>query len=1273
MTRAPALGERAALRGYRWQYDHAAELVYDALVDNDFEELRLTDPAAGRVDDLVLVRGGRTEAYQFKSGGIGYLTFSDVLRRGARGEPSLVRSLADGWRDLRTVEHDTRVYLVAEQLASVNDHLGDNDVGRPSPDHFKAFIDQVLTPVRSGSIELEDISDRWNSALQRLRKASGLEPDEFGDFLRALHLETGAGTGLPARQSRRRSDILKLSGALQRSASEASETVKLDRGQVLELVGWAGRTTLQSLHRFPVNLDTYAPLTEAIGELNKALNTHDSGYIALTGPPGSGKSTLLSQTLTGTSDRVIRYYAHVPGAGPTRTRLTARAFLHDLVLMLNRQGLDTYERQLTGGDVSEIRRQLFEQLEAAREEFIRDSRRTLVIVDGLDHVDREYKGDDALLAELPRPDELPDGVLFIVGSRTLDPLRAEAKQQVLERRTAVDLSRHLLTPASVIEICKRTPFTADLEPDLHQLLAELCGGHPLALGYLLNRLRDTEGEPAADILAAAPAYSGDIAQEYRAVWAEVENDDAIVEILQVCSRLRVGFATEWLSRWAPPEAIRNFRRKMMYLFRRHHDGWRFFHDSFRQFAADQTAIGDDGPGDADEHARAHCRVAEICVETADPKMRAEELYHRYHARDDEAVLALAQQVALREQYRQLRSPGLIRDDIALALDVAAGRADVLAIVRLLLALAEVNERTSALEQVHMPMLLFEAGLVDEAISYCGGETLVVPLAQAYDLAAALGEADDPAGRRLFDSIEHVGLDDPTRARVVGQEHNAALAWTRAAVQFRPCSTVLTAVQSLVERNLDEESDSRHDANEEWWRYSRMTRILINEYAERADEASLQLIESELGRFAGRLPERSDAFESRIAAVMDLRVRASAALLRVEDDATAIQARLDELDSSLRGMPLHATTGLEFAELLANYGRGDRATELLNRIPYGQALSASDLSNTQPGDTLDERFRYWRLRFLHAADPDDVPESVSPAEATPYGNDIRPDSPAHRDVKAIELARRFDRAVRELAQLDAATISGGTEDAASVWGAIVPLLDVFPKSSIRDDSSVSMIGFQKPGLMRIAIDIASSHGNGLPQLLSDALMRRFEDQPQQWVPRLRMDLAESLQASGASTPWYEETLRECEAHAPSEETYSRLETMEDLVGRYARADQQGEARRIVMASHPNGVRYRVPEGLPAQCMGGLAGKRSVGARRRAVRGRSSVVGPTDHNGRTNDGRGSRRSGIGASRARGPSKPDGGRAHLRILRSTRNRRALQGSCRSCQRPTQAPRHH
>ena len=1179
MTRAPAHGERAALRGYRWQYDHIAELIYDALLDDEFEELRLTDPSAGRVDDLVLVRGGRTHAFQFKSGGSGYLTFSDILREqptGGGGVPSLVRSLADGWRDLRTRDEEPHVYLVTEQLASVGDSLSDHqDDNRPSPDHFNAFIAQVLEPLRLGLVELEDVHAGWKPAVERIRRASGLAPEEFSGFVRALHLVVGAGTGLPMRPSRRRSDIIDLSHALQRCASEATDTVRLDRRQVLQLVGWTGRSALQSPHEFPVDLDTYAPLTEAIDDLSNALCAHDSGYLAVTGPPGSGKSTLLSQTLSGTPDRVVRYYAHVPGTGPTRTRHTAGAFLQDLVLMLKRKGLDTHERQLTSGDVNETRRQLFEQLDAASGDFNRRGHRTIVIVDGLDHVDREYKGDDALLAELPRPDEVPHGVLFIVGSRTLDPLRPEAQQQVNERQALVDLGRHRLSPGSVIEVCRRASLTADLEHELHQRIAELSGGHPLALSYLLNRLRDAEGEPADVVLASVPAYSGEIAQQYRAVWAEIEADHAVVEILEVCSRLRIGFTTGWLSSWAPFKAVQSFRRKLLYLFRRHHDGWRFFHDSFRQFAADQTAVADDGPGDADEDARAHRRIAQICAEGTDATMAAEEMYHRHHARDDDAVLALAQQAALREQYCQFRSPGLIRDDIALALDVAAARADVLAIVRLLLALTEVNARTLALEGVNMPALLYDVGLVDQAVAYCSGDSLNVPLAQAYGLAATLGEANEPAGRQLFDQFEHYGIDDPTRSYGVDGEHATALAWTRAAAKYRPRETVLSAIRSLVEPYPHEESRPSHEAEERWWRYSRMMRVLIEECERKRDEATLGLVESELESLLTRLEERTEDPEGRIAVVSDLKVRTRTALLQSLGDPAERVARLNELDLTLRERPILASTALCFAEFLAHDGLVDRAARWIDRIPYDQALTASRLSDPQAGDILDQTFRYWRLRFQLAEEPGGVPQPTPPAEDLPFGSDVRSDAPAHRDLVAIELATRIDSAVRDLAQLDAAAIARKGASTSKVWSVIAPLLDLFPPPSIRFNASVSMIGYQKPELMKIALGVASRYGNGLPETLSDALRRCFEDESRQWSPQLKLDLAESLQAAGASTPWYERTLRECEADAPSQDVSSRLETMEDLVGRFARSNRQEVARRLLMDITPMalGIGYR----------------------------------------------------------------------------------------------------
>ena len=115
MNGTPASGERSALRGYRWQYDHIAARVYDALLDGDLISVRLTDPKAGRVDDLILVRNGQVEAYQFKSAEFDRnITFNQVIssqrsRSGSR-VPSLIKSLADGWNTLRTQWNNVSVH-----------------------------------------------------------------------------------------------------------------------------------------------------------------------------------------------------------------------------------------------------------------------------------------------------------------------------------------------------------------------------------------------------------------------------------------------------------------------------------------------------------------------------------------------------------------------------------------------------------------------------------------------------------------------------------------------------------------------------------------------------------------------------------------------------------------------------------------------------------------------------------------------------------------------------------------------------------------------------------------------------------------------------------------------------------------------------------------------------------------------------------------------------------------------------------------------------------
>lgn len=156
MAQSSADGERAALRGYRFQYDHIALLVYDALYDGDFVELRLADSNAGRIDDLVLIRNGRTDAYQFRSVEFPRsFTFRQLVESkhagGASGKSSLIRSLADGWKALRRQWDNINVHFVTNQVASVHGKISNESTDNsPSPGHFSAFLTHVYKPIHKG-------------------------------------------------------------------------------------------------------------------------------------------------------------------------------------------------------------------------------------------------------------------------------------------------------------------------------------------------------------------------------------------------------------------------------------------------------------------------------------------------------------------------------------------------------------------------------------------------------------------------------------------------------------------------------------------------------------------------------------------------------------------------------------------------------------------------------------------------------------------------------------------------------------------------------------------------------------------------------------------------------------------------------------------------------------------------------------------------------------------------------------------------------------------
>ena len=355
----PATGEQSALTGYDWQYRNAARLTYGALRNRELQSIRLVDPEAGQLDDFIITSGGHTDAYQFKhSRQRGGLTFKNLIsitttvkHPNAR---SLIADVAASWDLMQREVSGIHAHLVTNRPASAHDRLiGTDDYSTPR--HFSAFLREALAPLRDPEYGIESLDTKWHPAMTELQKACGLEPRRFREFLASLRIETDADDGFGHGTTERRRDLERLKTVLMDAVVNASGKVELDARQLIHQAGWAGRFDLKLKHHFPVNLDTYAPLTEPFQLLDGLLQRLDSGCIALTGPPGSGKSTLLSQALATDSDRVLRYFAYVPDRITNRNAMTGRAFLQDVCLRLENAIPSNIDHLLPEGDLVALR------------------------------------------------------------------------------------------------------------------------------------------------------------------------------------------------------------------------------------------------------------------------------------------------------------------------------------------------------------------------------------------------------------------------------------------------------------------------------------------------------------------------------------------------------------------------------------------------------------------------------------------------------------------------------------------------------------------------------------------------------------------------------------------------------------------------------------------------------------------------------------------------------------------------------------------------------
>jgi energy-coupling factor transporter ATP-binding protein EcfA2 len=802
---APSAGEERALRSFGYQYDMVATYVYRALVDGTLRHVWIGDPNAGRADDGVIWVGSEIRGIQAKyASDSSYLTFREFCK--ITDGRSLAGDLYHGFTALRNKfqGRPVFVYLTTTLRASHADAVPGTSM------NFESFIADVLANLAS------DAEDKYPEAFAKLREATG-NPEDLNAFLAVLRFDLNAwpdnrGEGSSVTRAQDVGDLAAL--LLDLRTQPDSGPADFSTTTLLGRIGWLHRAFPANVHVFPLDPQEYEPLTEAIAALESLVNQHEQKYVALLGPPGSGKSTLIQDLSAKLPDRVVRYFAFVRDVNSIRPRGEALNFLHDVVSQLRENGLP-YGDSLLSDDLMLLREALRSQLRGAAEDFACSGRRTVIVIDGLDHVNRDPSIRDPLLRELPAPSVLGRGVILLIASQTKDGLSPEIAEAI--RTSTVDLANYRLSAAQVRSLSERVlgSQTLPFSEDIYQHSQ----GHPLGVSIMMNALRDARADQIQSILAEVPAFGPDVNAYYRGISAGLLKDGRLFDLLSTIVRIRRPIELAWLQDTWQPEITVRFTKHFFYLFRRSGGIWSFFHDSFRQYLAVATLEQYDPDCLPESEARLHSAVADRCATSQDTSIYVwEELYHRARAHQVDRVLDIAKLETFRSQYVQFRTPTAILADIAVAASVAAEAEDGLALWRTTLAAAEISQRQQAASVADVAIALLKLGDVSKALLY-SSILEATPLPDVSERLALAGSFLE-LGRRtdalmLFDSIDPVRL---VRGNGFFVGDFAPLrAWMRLAIKLRGQDFARDSHERLfsvvaLERPPDDQRDARYDLN-----------------------------------------------------------------------------------------------------------------------------------------------------------------------------------------------------------------------------------------------------------------------------------------------------------------------------------------------------------------------------------------------------------------------------------------------------------------------------
>lgn len=669
-------GERSAFSGYWPQYVEFGIRTYEALIAGNLEEVRVADweDNVGKLDDVCYVTKDAVYAYQVKWSNVGasftYLDFKAVL-------PGIV----DGWKKLKQLYPDKHVYahLLTNRVCSKRDRGMKDGTGKVLGS-FSEFDSSVLPLLAAG----KRVPSRWTLVAKELRALTSLRGAEWSSFWNSFSFKHSyaqeAVSVEKAIAVKKTEDIKKLMLLYAQEAAGKKDIICLKAEEISRRLGWDYRQSTIYNHNLTVPKEEFEPNKRAIASLKQVLSGLNKGYILLKGTPGSGKSTVLTQWCDSLPNKSVRYYAfdfRNPSSkennDPDRGNRTT--FFFDMCHLLKDVGFDGGSDTLIYKDYHFLKSLFYAQLRQASSYYQTSGLPLIVIVDGLDHITREYTSCAVNLLEgLPDVSEIPDGVVFVLGSQhySFKSSMASIVRWAEKGKTIIDMPP--LSKEEVESLLVKRLGSSDVTSELVNKCLDKSQGHPLYLGYIINQLK-VKGIDAID---SVDGFTDDIEDYYRRMLV-CDSDNSggelsseLMDCLGLLCRVPGKVPLEYLESWGISSSQKLQLRKLKHLFVLSDNTLSFFHNSFRQYLIQQTAIDafTEKFSEKNDHSF-YERLYEFST-TCDAW---ESGYYLYHAGKYDEFIAKLSPEELYSQMQDFRPQWSVLQDLKYGVEIAKERRD----------------------------------------------------------------------------------------------------------------------------------------------------------------------------------------------------------------------------------------------------------------------------------------------------------------------------------------------------------------------------------------------------------------------------------------------------------------------------------------------------------------------------------------------------------------------------------------------------------------------